>query len=69
MPPRRRSPGVKAPAEPDALYRVFRTADGQPAHLPTEGSRGLTLDEAERISRSLLVDTEVREVWRREEES
>lgn len=69
MAPRRRSPGFKAPPEPDALYRVYRTADGLPAYLPAKGSRGLPLEEAERLASQLSVDAEVRQVWQREEES
>lgn len=63
---RPRVPGVKAPPEPEVLYRVFRISDGLPAYLPVPGSRGLPLEEAERLSRGLAIETEVREVWRRE---
>lgn len=69
MAPKRRSPGMKAPPEPDALYRVYRTADGLPAYLESRDGRGLPKEEADRLSDSLVVDTEVREVWRRKEES
>lgn len=66
----RRSPaGSKVPEAPEVLYRVFRIEDGQLAYLPVSGSRGLPLEEAERLSRQLAVPTEVREVWRREEAS
>jgi phage gpG-like protein len=53
---------------PDKLYRVFK-ADGRPAYLPSRVfPNGLPLEEAERLSASLAVDTEVRLVWERPEE-
>lgn len=65
---RRKVSGVKAPPEPDVLYRVFRISDGRPAYMPVPGSRGLPLEEAQRLSDQLAVPTEVREVWRAAQE-
>lgn len=53
--------------EPDALYRVFRVSDNKPAYLPVSGSNGLPQDEAERLSKSLAIDTYVEKVWERPE--
>lgn len=50
------------------LYRVFRVADGQLAYLPVPGSKGLPLEEAQRLSSKLAVETEVRCVFEPEEE-
>lgn len=53
---------------PDKLYRVYRVKDGRMAYLPSHRSKGLTLEEAERLSNSLQVETEVRLEWERPEE-
>lgn len=65
MPKRKRRTAEKV-AEPEVLYRVFRLTDGRPAYLPS--GRGLPLVEAERLSDTLAAPTEVREVWRKEEQ-
>ena len=52
---------------PDALYRVF-LSNGRPAYLPAPGSKGLPLEEAERLSEGLRAETSIVKVWEREED-
>lgn len=55
--------------EPDSLYRVFRTADDQPAYLvSTANPNGVPKEEAERLSASLGVPTYIKKVWERPEQ-
>jgi hypothetical protein len=44
--------------EEESLYRVFRADNGELAYLPGSGD-GLSLEEAQRLSDGLVIDTEV----------
>lgn len=68
MPPKRRGRVAPKEAEPDALYSVFRKDNDKPAYLPAKDSKGVTKEEAERLSKSLVLDTYIKKVWQREEE-
>ena len=60
MPPKR-----SGDSEPDALYRVFRSSDKKLAYLP--GEKGLPLEEAQRLSNNLAIETYIEKVWERED--
>lgn len=64
MPPRNRR-AIKKEPEPDALYSVFRKDNDKPAYLPAKDSKGVTKEEAERLSKSLVLDTYIKKVWER----
>lgn len=49
------------------LYRLFQKGSDQPVYLPA--GKGLTLEEANRLSDALAVDTYVQQVhWAKEDE-
>lgn len=52
--------------KPVPLYRVFNKETDKPAYIPA--GDGVELEEAERLSKSLAVDTYVKQVFFPEEE-
>ena len=57
-------PGRKKKDVP--LFRVFLTETNLPAYL--EAGKGLELEEAERLSKGLQMDTYIKQVYEPEEE-